>query len=161
MKDEKIISALIGLAGACNSGSMTENTVPLIIKALAFLRERKEGSGEELQAVVEEIHAEKYVISPGCATCLNPCGGTSDYDMTRLYNARRDMRETKEEILWVLRETAAYLRRRKSEAILTEKDSDLFLKALLYIGCDMDREHLIALLNEVLDMKKRLEETEK
>ena len=36
MEENRIISALIGLVGACNNNPKTENTDHVIIKALAF-----------------------------------------------------------------------------------------------------------------------------
>ena len=51
--------------------------------------------------MVQKIHAEKFIIAPDCATCLNPCGNASDYDMAQFYaadvkviSAKRDLIET-------------------------------------------------------------------
>ena len=42
MEKNKIISALIGLIGACNNNPKTENTDRIVIKALAFPMDRSE-----------------------------------------------------------------------------------------------------------------------
>ena len=84
MKKDRIISALIGLIGACNNNPKTENTDYVVIKALAFSPEPSETSNKTLQALIEEIHTEKYAVAPGCAACQTPCGNTSDYDMNRI-----------------------------------------------------------------------------
>ena len=64
----------------------------------AFLCLKDADSEEEM---VQKIHAEKFIIAPDCATCLNPCGNTSDYDMAQFYaadvkviSAKRDLIET-------------------------------------------------------------------
>lgn len=96
MQGDSIISALIGLVGAVSNNGKTEQTDSVIREA--FLRLTDAGSEEEM---VQKIHAEKFIIAPDCATCLNPCGNTSDYDMTQFYAAdanviaaKRDMIET-------------------------------------------------------------------
>ncbi|MDD6251571.1 MAG: hypothetical protein PUA85_02835 [Oscillospiraceae bacterium] len=96
MQGDSIISALIGLVGAVSNNGKTEQTDSVIREALLCLTDT--GSEEEM---VQKIHAEKFSIAPDCATCLNPCGNTSDYDMTQFYAAdanviaaKRDMIET-------------------------------------------------------------------
>ena len=96
MQGDSIISALIGLVGAVSNNGRTEQTDSVIREA--FLRLKDADSEEEM---VQKIHAEKFGIAPDCATCLNPCGNTSEYDVTQFYAAdanviaaKRDMIET-------------------------------------------------------------------
>lgn len=96
MQGDGIISALIGLVGAVSNNGKTEQTDSVIREAFLCLKDT--GNEEEM---VQKIHAEKFSIAPDCATCLNPCGNTSDYDMTQFYaadakviSAKRDMIET-------------------------------------------------------------------
>lgn len=96
MQGDSIISALIGLVGAVSNNGKTEQTDSVIREAFLCLTDT--GSEEEM---VQKIHAEKFSIAPDCATCLNPCGNTSDYNMTQFYSAdakiiaaKRDMIET-------------------------------------------------------------------
>ena len=96
MQGDSIISALIGLVGAVSNNGKTEQTDSVIREA--FLRLKDTDSEEEM---VQKIHAEKFSIAPDCATCLNPCGNTSDYDMAQFYaadakviSAKRDLVET-------------------------------------------------------------------
>ena len=96
MQGDSIISALIGLVGAVSNNGKTEQTDSVIREALLCLTDT--GSEEEM---VQKIHAEKFSIAPDCATCLNPCGNTSDYDMAQFYaadakviSAKRDLVET-------------------------------------------------------------------
>ena len=93
---DSIISALIGLVGAVSNNGKTEQTDRVIREAFLCLKDA--GSEEEM---VQKIHAEKFSIALDCATCLNPCGNTSDYDMTQFYaadakviSAKRDLVET-------------------------------------------------------------------
>ena len=96
MQGDSIISALIGLVGAVSNNGKTEQTDSVIREAFLCL---KDADSEE--EMVQKIHAEKFIIAPDCATCLNPCGNTSDYDMTQFYaadakviSAKRDLVET-------------------------------------------------------------------
>ena len=96
MQGDSIISALIGLVGAVSNNGRTEQTDSVIREAFLCLTDAD--SEEEM---VQKIHAEKFIIAPDCATCLNPCGNTSDYDMAQFYaadvkviSAKRDLIET-------------------------------------------------------------------
>ena len=96
MQGDSIISALIGLVGAVSNNGKTEQTDRVIREAFLCLKDA--GSEEEM---VQKIHAEKFIIAPDCAICLNPCGNTSDYDMAQFYaadakviSAKRDLVET-------------------------------------------------------------------
>ena len=71
MLNREILSALIGLAGAINNNGKTSDTDAIVRKALL----------SPGVSVVEEIHREKYRISPNCETCPSPCGNTSNYPL--------------------------------------------------------------------------------
>ena len=49
--------------------------------------------------MVQKIHAEKFIIAPDCATCLNPCGNTSDYDMAQFYAADAKVISAKRDLI--------------------------------------------------------------
>lgn len=149
MEKNKIISALIGLIGACNNNPKTENTDYIVIKALAFLPEPSETSNKTLQALIEEIHTEKYAVAPGCAACQTPCGNTSDYDMNRIYEAEMEIRDLKLEILSAVEELAADIYSSKKIGVLSIESMDFFYKTILYISLDMEKNGLRAFLNEV------------
>lgn len=72
MNKDKILSALIGLAGACANNGKTENTDTLIIKALSAASAMPDCGEEEAELLTEEIHAERDAVSPGCASCIFP-----------------------------------------------------------------------------------------
>ena len=138
IQDEAVISALIGLAGACNNNPKTEQTDRLLLMALAGERS------------AEEVRAEKFAVAPDCAVCANPCGNTSDYDMDRLYTADPEVHGAKVQILAALRETA------KSLLQTPEAEIDLFYKALLYVGSDLDLDALRALLAVVQAFRRNI-----
>ena len=146
MGEDRIISALIGLVGACGSNPKTPNTDRVVIKALALPVCRPDLSQRELEAMVEEIHAEKNAVSPGCAACAMPCGNTSDYDMERLYQAKSQVRRLKLEILSQLRQLA--VKSGGGAAAGEEADAEFFYKALAWVSCDLSEEQLLELLDE-------------
>lgn len=148
---DRIIGALMGLMGAVNNNSGTENTDRVMIKALAYPHLCPDLGEAEANELVGEIHAEKFAVSPGCATCTAPCGNTSDYDMSRIYGAEEDIREIKLGILSSLGETAAHVYTEGKR--LSEGDSEFFRRALSLVSYDIDRDALLALSDEVLKHK--------
>ncbi len=149
MREDKIISALIGLVGACSNNPKTDGTDRLVIKALAFPLLYPGYDDKALREIVDDIHAEKNLVAPGCAACTAPCGNTSDYDMRRIYEADDVVREAKLQILEEIRKLAAYVWRRQIPGKIACTDYSLFYKALSYVGYDMDAAGLLALLGEV------------
>lgn len=149
MEENKIISALIGLVRACNNNPKTEDTNHVIIKALAFPQIQSETDAEALQALIEEIHTEKYNIAPNCTVCQTPCGNTSDYDMNRIYNADTDVRDLKLKMLSALKELAADLYSRQKQDALSEESMEIFYKILSYSSFDMEKNSLVTFWNEV------------
>ena len=143
--EKRITSVLIGLAGARCNGVPTKNTDPLLIKALAF--ESSSDSDPEIEKIIEEIRAEKNIISPSCASCASPCGNTSDYDMSRLEGVSEEIRGIKEEIMTELHRIA------KEVEELYDKDIELLYKSLSYISYDLEKEPLQSLLNELKKIK--------
>lgn len=148
MREDRIISALIGLVGACNNNPKTANTDSLVIKALAFPLLRPEFDDKELQEMINDIYSEKNSIAPGCATCMAPCGNTSDYDMRRIYEADDTIRKVKLRILEKLQKLAAYAYSNQETGIIPYTGSGFFYKALSYVSYDLDEAELLGLLNE-------------
>lgn len=157
LTEYKIISVLIGLIRACDSNPKTENTDRLVIKALAFplFCVSDVCTSDD---IIAEIRAEKNIISPGCATCAAPCGNTSDYDMSNVFDASNEIRNTKLSVLSELQTAAAYIY--QNEISLSENDIELFYKALAYFSYDMEKEAYISLLEEIQELKRKLGETD-
>lgn len=154
MREDRIISALIGLVGACNNNPKTAGTDKLVIKALAFPLIYPEYGDRELQGIVNDIYAEKNSIAPGCAACASPCGNTSDYDMRRIYEADDAIRTVKLRILEKIQKLAAYVCRNRESEIIPYTDNGFFYKALSYISYDMDEAVLLRLLEEIENIER-------
>lgn len=151
MKEDKIISVLIGLIGACNNNPKTENTDGVVIKALAFPLIFPNFGDHELSELLDEIRAEKFAVAPCCAECTTPCGNTSGFDMDRIYQAENDIRELKLQILSKLRKTAARKYSQKQTNI------DIFYKAISYVSYDLEKNTLLELLEELENYGKETE----
>ena len=156
MENNKIISALIGLVGACNNNPKTQKTDYILIKALAFPLTQPEADEETLQALIEEIYAEKYTVSPGCAACQTPCGNTSDYDMNRIYRAEADIRELKLKMISALEELAADIYSRQKLDLPDAESMEIFYKVLAYISLEMERDSLLTFWNDVQETIERI-----
>ena len=154
--EDKIIGELVGLAGACNNNPKTKNTDTLVIKALAFPVLNTQANADTLQEMTEDIYAEKYTIAPGCATCQSPCGNTSDYDMSRIYNAEDSIRSLKLQLLSELQNLASDLYRNDKTNLLPQESMELFYKVLIYISFDMEKEGLLAFLEETQESIRKI-----
>lgn len=143
--NDKIISVLIGLIGACSSNPKTENTDALVIKALAY----DSDSDIEIQIIIEEIRTEKNRIAPECAMCASPCGNTSDYDMHRIEESDEEIHRLKRQILYTLHDIAIGVNR------LSDSEIDLLYKAIAYVGYDLEAESLQAVLDELNTVKRK------
>ena len=97
MRNDKIIGALIGLVGAAGNSGWTEKTDQTIASALLQ---------EDNDETIEEIHREKYRLSPGCSTCTAPCGNTSDYDMSCFWNGSLEEQKRKHDMINELQQVA-------------------------------------------------------
>ena len=157
LKEDKIISALIGLAGACSNNPKTADTDCLVLKALGFPLLFPEYDDNALLSIVNDIYSEKYTIAPGCAECAAPCGNTSDYDMRRIYEADEPIRKAKLLVLAKLQKLAAYAYRSQEAEAASSPNTEFFYKALLYVSYDMEEAVLLRLLDEAenieFDMK--------
>lgn len=149
MREDKIISALIGLVGACSNHSKRADTDSLVIKALAFPLLCPGYDDKAVREIVDNIHSEKDIVAPGCAVCAAPCGNTSDYDIRRIYEADDVIRKVKLQILEELQKLAAYVCSNRQSGSITHTDSELFYKALSYVSYDMNEADLLELLEEI------------
>ena len=67
MPDDRIVSALVGLAGACNNNAKTENTDALVIKALSLPNDGSCEAGIRETAAEPEIREAKQSLLAGLA----------------------------------------------------------------------------------------------
>lgn len=156
MREDRIISALVGLVGACESNLKTADTDSVVIKALAFPLEYPEHDDRTTQEVIDEIYREKYTISPSCAECTAPCGNTSDYDMRRIYKAEKTVQDVKLQLLDRLQELAAYVWDCQKSGRDADVDFNLIYKAISYVSYDLDAAEFFRLLDELEDLTQNL-----
>ena len=131
MKNEKIISVLIGLVGAINNNGKTSQTDKIILEAI--LQINNENDLKKNDEIIKLLRAEKYIISPDCQTCKAPCGNTSDYDMENFYKSSEEVKNIKLEIINKLIKLAMMLDERRIEEL-----PEVIIKAIAYIGYDLD-----------------------
>lgn len=155
--EDKIISALIGLVGACSSNPKTPHTDSVVLRALAFPVLRPEPDSESISRMLNDIYLEKNAVAPGCATCLSPCGNTSDYDMNRIYRADEEIRDLKMQILSKCRTLAAQachsMESEENSEAKPAADYEFFYRALSLISYDIEKEQLRELLEEAENME--------
>lgn len=99
MQGDRIISALIGLVGAVSNNGKTKQTDQVIREAF-----RRLPDADSQEETVQKIHTEKFTIAPDCATCQNPCGNTSDYDMTQFYGTDAKIIAAKRDLIEAIRQ---------------------------------------------------------
>lgn len=132
MRNPRIICALFGLAGAINNNGKLDTTDEIVIKAL---------SSDDNDQIIEMIHKEKYRISPGCETCISPCGNTSDFNIELLNRENPENLAVKEKMIETLYRYA-----------LTTKGNDLAdaaYKAISYFGYDLEKESYMKVIGEL------------
>ena len=149
MQQDNVISVLIGLVGACNNNPKTPNTDSLILTALSF-----PSNGCNETELIQQIRAEKNTIAPGCATCATPCGNTSDYDMSKIYNADPTIRNLKQQVLTGICQLATVTRQKNVTP--TYENMFLFYKALSYVSYELSEQTLNQLLAEIQQAKLQI-----
>ena len=86
--------------------------------------------GDSEEETVQKIHAEKFAIAPDCATCLNPCGNTSDCDMSQFYAADAKIIAAKRDLI------EAICKKMSSSEIIPET----VYQGIAYLGYDLEPE---------------------
>ena len=66
-------------------------------------------NNQTLQDMIDKVHNEKNIISPGCSACEARCGNTDDYDMENLWKESEEIGAFKNAILMVICQVAAQL----------------------------------------------------
>ena len=66
---DELTGALIGLVKTCGSNPKTENTDRIIIEGLFTTITNVNFNNQTLQDMIDKVHSEKNIISPGCSAC--------------------------------------------------------------------------------------------
>lgn len=128
----------------------------MVVKALAFSPTHVEADDETLQALIDEIHTEKYTIAPNCAVCQTPCGNTSDYDMDRICNAEPEIRDLKFQMIAALRELAADVYNGQKWDVMSAESIEIFYRVLAYLSFDMKRDSLYQFWDEMQETIEKI-----
>lgn len=139
MTGDKVISALIGLVGAVSNNGRTEQTDEVIREAFLHLREP-----DRDEDMVRQIHTVKNVVAPDCAVCKNPCGNTSDYDMTQFYGADEKVVGAKQKLI----ETICGVMKESGEM------TDSVYRGIAYLGYPVQPEECEELQQEIQEVYK-------
>ncbi|MCF0135327.1 MAG: hypothetical protein HUJ69_02790 [Lachnospiraceae bacterium] len=108
---DKLIGALIGLSGAAESlPEMPDSTYDVIIRGLCATRTTDTADSEMMEKLIWEVITEKKKLVPDCFECQNPCGRTTDHDMSLVWTAAPEVRDLKSQLLEGLKELAAEAR---------------------------------------------------
>ena len=146
---DELTGALIGLVKTCGSSTKTENTDRIIIEGLFTTITNVNFNNQTLQDMIDKVHNEKNIISPGCSACEARCGNTDDYDMNEIWNADADIRSLKSLILFGVRGMAAYAYHAMVLGYTDNTVNEFFYKALSYISFDLDESQLLPVVMEV------------
>lgn len=115
-------SCLIGLAKAVDSNPKSKNTDTLILNCLSHI-----SNHTVTQDLIDQVHIEKDLLSPGCKNCAHPCGNTSDYDMSLITEKKKEL----------------------MNLILTLDQMDWIYRGLCYLGFDIDDSYIQDLIDEI------------
>ena len=148
MRSDNVISVLIGLIGACGSNQKTPETDSIVLRALALSHDCK--SPEKEQEMVDAVRREKFSVSPNCASCAMPCGNTSDYDMSRIYDAPDDIREVKIKLIDAVSALAARICDNGEKP--SKSTMNAIFKALTYIALDIPAKEFTAIIIELAEI---------
>lgn len=131
---DELIGALVGLARASDSNpNVTDDTYALFGGSLAL----PEGSApERLRAQIDAVRAEKRRISPDCAVCMNPCGRTADYDLSRMGENGEEVLALKNRLLAEARRIAAELQAARLRGEARPADERFLCEIMFRVGYD-------------------------
>lgn len=152
---DELTGALIGLAKACGNKQKTENTTRIIIEGLCKTIENENFNNDILEDMITKVRMEKNRIAPNCSCCASPCGNTDEYNMKQLWNAEEEIRSLKSQILFGIREIAAYAYQVLVLGYEEEQVNIFFYKALSIISYDLDTKYLLPVVSEVEEVKQK------
>ena len=134
---DELTGALIGLSRATDGGTQaTPETWRLMIEGIFTTVPNVNFDEKTIREMIGRVRAEKTRLAPDCASCAAPCGRTSDYDMSLLWNAEEDIRSLKSHILFGVRGMAVYAHRAMVLGYTDDEVNHFFGKALFAIGED-------------------------
>lgn len=150
---DQLAGALIGLARPTdgNAHLISPSATAALIDGLAALRSGADRAA--LEKLLERIGEEKRKMVPSCFYCASPCGKNDNYDMDRLRDADREVREMKTQLLQGIQEMAVSLQGQPGGAA-----EGFLYKALIVIGIDeFTPEDLRPILQEMGEISSKMQ----
>lgn len=143
---DELTGALIGLARTCNNNPKTDQTDLLLLEGLSATAAGTGLPEDSLRNLLDRVKEEKYLVSPGCATCTARCGNTDDYDMALLRNENEEIRNLKLLLLAAIRGMAGCVLEAMRQSQQSSQNNrgeimEYFYHALSYLaeGCSSER----------------------
>lgn len=145
---DELTGALIGLAHAVGEDKAEPETDRLMMEGLFATLTNVNFDDGSLKKQIDAVHRETEKYVPGCTSCREPCGRTSDYPMEKLWDDQEDIRSLKSLLLFGLRGTAAYAYHAMVLGYTDDQVNAFFYKGMAAIGQDRDMETLLPLVME-------------
>lgn len=104
---------------------------------------------QQLEELLQKVREEKLAVAPDCATCLNPCGNTDEYNLDELQSPEvsQNVRDSKKELLKASYKLAFNILHDNIEG--KEAGIKALYKALCVISYDVTEERVRIVLNEL------------
>lgn len=150
--EEKIFSALGGLCGAVlknGSSGVSADIDSVFIKSLAICKKSlfQELDDFIVQHMVDQIHLQKFLISPDCKICANPCGKTSDFNVYNFYNNSNESMINKK--ISIFRKCCDYGEKISACDVFEREKIDFLFKCISRITLELTENDYDVLLNEL------------
>lgn len=152
-KMSELAGALIGLVRATDGNMKSiEQVKEILIEGLFAMSGCLEEV--ELETVIEDLHAGKAELVPGCMVCGAPCGRTDDYDIHKMYEDPEEIRLFKKRILHALKEDVRSLYVEKGKDDSDPEKLMNWSRALFAIGERWGSGELKTVLDQLLPTEK-------
>jgi hydroxylamine reductase len=145
---DQLTGALIGLAKACGNTPGDAQTDRLIVEGLFTTLTNVSFDNTTISQLIQRVHREKDRLSPACASCSDPCGNSTDYDLARIWNADEDIQSLKSLILFGIRGMAAYAYHGMVLDYANPEVNAFFYRALTALSEDLSTEQLLPIVLE-------------
>lgn len=143
----ELIGALVGLARAIdNNPNVTDDTYTCLVEAAAL---GEDAASEDIRSRINAVRAEKLRIAPDCAVCMNPCGKTEDYDLSRIGEYGEEVLALKLSLLDEIRSMANRLQAVRRSGAPDREGEKLLCTALFRLGYDETEDTLRDFLKDI------------
>lgn len=146
LRDE-LLGCIMGLSRVCLMHQKSDRTDLIILQGLIDSSDLTLSDGT-ISSTLSLVRSEKSRIAPMCETCAARCGNSDDYDMNKLYNAPKEIKESKLALLHKIQNEASAAILKLRQGTLDEQKLIYFHKALFALSEDWDADQLNNVLQE-------------